>query len=379
MPQKKTFSGYPGDCSPEQLQALAQFRNKVIAMGCPNPPYDDAYLLRFLRARKFDLKDTMEMWTNYINWRREKKVDEVYKMEISGMKEAKQYYPHLYFRTDKLGRPIFIERVGKIHFDKMMKIVSLEQIEKHFIQDYERLLNEIFPACSKAKGEVIQNTCYIMDMKGAAAKMMSSKVWDLLKMVSKIGQDYYPEILGHMFIINVPLFFYGIWNVVKHFVDEKTRKKIHILGSGYKKELFQYVDEKDLPDFLGGKATEEDYGVNLTKEQGPWVQTEQQRLDDEMMNSMPSQGEANRKISTDAEDERPSLVLDIPETEQLRTKSVPVLPKSSTSIESLNDMDMEGYDVATESPLKVRVKNLQIKPSSMSFNMLPNVRSIGVM
>lgn len=374
MPQKKTFSGYLGDCSPEQLQILAQFRNKVVEMGCSNPPYDDAYLLRFLRARKFVLKDTIEMWTNYINWRKEKQVNEICKMEIPEMNEAKQYYPHLWFRTDKLGRPIFIERVGKVNFDKLMKIVSLERVEQHFIQDYERLIHEIFPACSKAKGEVIQNTCYIMDMKGAAAKMMSSKVWDLLKMVSKIGQDYYPEILGHMFIINVPLFFYGIWNVVKHFVDDKTRKKIHILGSGYKKELFQYVDEKDLPDFLGGKATADDYGINLTNEQGPWV--------NESNNNSPSH-EIQRKISTEAGDERPSLILDagildnVPENGDMRTKSVPILPKSSTSIESLNEL--EGFDIAVESPIKVRVKNLQTKPASMSFNMLPNgIRSFGV-
>jgi hypothetical protein len=40
-----------------------------------DPRWDDAYLLRFLRARKFNLKDTEKMWMDFINWRRATQVD----------------------------------------------------------------------------------------------------------------------------------------------------------------------------------------------------------------------------------------------------------------------------------------------------------------
>lgn len=46
-------------------------------MGCPSPPYDDAYLLRFLRARKFDLTKALQMWANFIKWRQENNIDTV--------------------------------------------------------------------------------------------------------------------------------------------------------------------------------------------------------------------------------------------------------------------------------------------------------------
>jgi hypothetical protein len=39
--------------------------------------WDDAYLLRFLRARKFNLKDTEKMWMDFIQWRQENHVDEL--------------------------------------------------------------------------------------------------------------------------------------------------------------------------------------------------------------------------------------------------------------------------------------------------------------
>jgi hypothetical protein len=36
-----------------------------------DPRYDDHYLLRFLRAREFDLKKTLLMFTEFLNWREE--------------------------------------------------------------------------------------------------------------------------------------------------------------------------------------------------------------------------------------------------------------------------------------------------------------------
>jgi len=57
-----------------------------------------------------------------------------------------------------------------------------------------------------------------------------------------------------MFIINAPMLFSGVWAIVKPWLDEKTKAKIKILGSGYKKTLLEYIDEENLPDFLGGKS-----------------------------------------------------------------------------------------------------------------------------
>jgi hypothetical protein len=55
-----------------------------------------------------------------------------------------------------------------------------------------------------------------------------------------------------MLIINAPMLFTGVWAVVKGFLDEKTRKKIKIVGSKYEKDLLELVEPENLPDFLGG-------------------------------------------------------------------------------------------------------------------------------
>ena len=45
-----------------------------------------------------------------------------------------------------------------------------------------------------------------------------------------------------MFILNAPMLFTGVWAIVKMWIDDKTKEKIHILGSNYKKELLKYID-----------------------------------------------------------------------------------------------------------------------------------------
>jgi hypothetical protein len=64
-----------------------------------------------------------------------------------------------------------------------------------------------------------------------------------------------------MFIINAPMLFSGIWAVIKPWLDEKTKNKITIIGSGYREKLSELVisilfmkkiSEENLPEFLGG-------------------------------------------------------------------------------------------------------------------------------
>jgi hypothetical protein len=363
MPPKKVFSGFIDDLSPQQQETLDKFRERVKAHGSMQPKYDDIYLLRFLRARKFDIEKTTEMWKNFINWRREKNVDGIANYEFPELNDAKQYYPHFWYRTDKLGRPMYIERPGKVVLEKLNKVMSNERLEHHYINSYERLMNEIFPACTKAKGELVSTTCYILDLKGVSAKMMSPKIWELLKIASRIGQDYYPEILGTMYIVNTPLFFYGAWQIIKGFFDEKTRKKVHILGTNFKKDLLQGVDENSLPDFLGGKLTEEDYGPHLTKEQGPWVSGP---IPTHIVPTSASEKEAN-VINLSAEQRNSTETKDGLEYSEYEgscaNNSLPQIAKQFKYLEE--PIEGELHEVAEESPEKNYIKCFTARSSGL--------------
>lgn len=58
---------------------------------------------RFLRARKFDLPKSKIMWTDFMKWRNEWKVDELYEsFEYPELPEVNKYYPKFYHKTDKV-------------------------------------------------------------------------------------------------------------------------------------------------------------------------------------------------------------------------------------------------------------------------------------
>ena len=92
---------------------------------------------------------------------------------------VKQYYPHGYHKTDKKGRPIYIEIIGDINVKELFTITTEERMMKYYVKEYERVMKYRFPACSRATGFLIEQSLTIIDMKGEAMKFMFGKVNDL--------------------------------------------------------------------------------------------------------------------------------------------------------------------------------------------------------
>ena len=78
--------------------------------------------------------------------------------------------------------------------------------------------------------------------------------------------------LGHSFIINSSFTFKLIWNVVSHFIDSKTLKKITFCDSNYIEKLKEFVDLKKFPKILGGECTCPGIkGGCMFSNIGPWM------------------------------------------------------------------------------------------------------------
>lgn len=81
--------------------------------------------------------------------------------------EVDKYYPQFYHRTDKDGRPIYIEQLGKLDINKLYALTTQDRQMKHLVHEYEKFLKDRLPACSEQSGHLVETSCTILDLHNA--------------------------------------------------------------------------------------------------------------------------------------------------------------------------------------------------------------------
>jgi len=261
-------SGHPGHTTPQHDAQVYQLRMKLEQDGYTER-LDTLTLLRFLRARKFDVKLAEAMFVDSERWRKEFQLDDLVRnFDYKEKAQVFEYYPQYYHKTDKDGRPVYIEQLGNIDLNAMYKITTSERMLQNLAVEYEKLADPRLPACSRKSSSLLETCCTIMDLRGVGITKVSS-VYGYVKQASAMSQNYYPERLGRLYLINAPWGFSSVFSVVKGFLDPVTVEKIHVLGSGYKSELLDQVPAENLPKIFGGTC--DCPGGCALSDEGPWT------------------------------------------------------------------------------------------------------------
>ncbi|EEB91256.1 hypothetical protein MPER_10418 [Moniliophthora perniciosa FA553] len=246
--------GYLGNLNKTQEDALGQLKKELKEEGkFVEERMDDATLLRFLRARKFDValaKKMFESESGLVAWHN------VYRsiprnFDFKEKEEVGKYYPQFYHKTDKDGRPIYIERFNNLDITALHNCTTFDRLLKRLVVEYEKSFSTRLPACSSAVGRPVESFCTILDL-GHIGLGNFYRVKDYVMSASAVGQDRYPETMGKFFIVNAPWTFSTVWMLVKPWLDEVTVRKIDISKNANTAKLLESISADCLPKDLGG-------------------------------------------------------------------------------------------------------------------------------
>ncbi|KAJ7571577.1 hypothetical protein O6H91_01G167500 [Diphasiastrum complanatum] len=252
--------------------AVEKFRQALLAENLLPARHDDYHTLRrFLRARSLNAAKAKQMWANTLQWRKDFGADSIEQdFSFHELNEVKKYYPQGHHGVDKEGRPVYIERLGKVEPNKLMEVTTLDRYVRYHVLEFEKTFNVKFPACSIAARKHIDSTTTILDVAGVGLKNFSKSARDLIIEIQKTDGDNYPETLCRLFIVNAGSGFKLLWNTIKGFLDPKTASKISVLGSKFQNKLLEIIDASQLPEFLGGTCNCAGEGGCLNSDKGPW-------------------------------------------------------------------------------------------------------------
>ncbi|KAI1421790.1 CRAL/TRIO domain-containing protein [Xylaria sp. FL1777] len=213
--------------------------------------HPDALVLRFLRARKWDVEKAMIMLVSAVNWRIEQNIAEtvIHAGESVGLKKdpsvddqgfISQYRSgKSYVRgKDKENRLVYVIRV-RLHDPGMQSAEAMETYILHNIESLRILIKSPDDKC-----------CLIFDMTGFGVKNMDFHV---VKFLVSVFEARYPETLGIVLIHNAPFVFWGIWNIIKGWLDPVIASKINFTRKSA--DLLTFISEDSLQTSYGGKDT----------------------------------------------------------------------------------------------------------------------------
>ncbi|KAK8045042.1 CRAL-TRIO domain-containing protein [Apiospora rasikravindrae] len=221
--------------------------------------HPDALLLRFLRARKWDVEKAVAMLLATLHWRT--KVVHVEQILREGEALAHEQETSTTTGDDAIRKSgkefMFQMRAGKCvvrGVDKDGRPVCIVRVRQHFSRDQseevlKRWIVYIIETARLAFTPPCDTAAVIFDLTGFG---MGNLDYVPVKFIIQCFEANYPEMLGKVIVHKAPWFFPGIWKLVSTWIADPVIAS-KICFSTNAKDLGQYMDPERLPKELGGK------------------------------------------------------------------------------------------------------------------------------
>ncbi|CEG41901.1 phosphoinositol transporter [Plasmopara halstedii] len=211
----------------------------------------------FAVAENGDIARAVKRYQATKAWRKQMQVEEILMRPQTHYDTIKTHYVQYLHKQDKLGHPLYIEKIGSINMRQFKKLgITQETLINHYLFAMEFTLKYAAHqvcSCDACAASATQKLCIILDAKGIGMRDMGGEALDFFRRCTSIMQRHYPQRSLKIFIVNVSSWFSIAWKGVKPLLNEATRAKTNILTeSETAASLLEFIDAENLPVAYGG-------------------------------------------------------------------------------------------------------------------------------
>ncbi|KAG0255085.1 hypothetical protein BG011_005327 [Mortierella polycephala] len=199
--------------------------------------HPDLLVLKFIRARKWNLDDAMKMFLNALKWRIVERLDEL--VELSDVELDAKY-------------PKFLEqmRVGKGYLrgaDDLNRPMSIVNTRLHLKADQPPETIHRFTLHTMECGRMVlpqgaETVVVIFDLSDFGLQNMD---WGFVRLFVQCFESYYPETLGVCIVHRAPFVFWGLWKLIQPLLDPVVASKFVFTRNN--EELHKIIPRERLP------------------------------------------------------------------------------------------------------------------------------------
>ncbi|KAK9539510.1 hypothetical protein VZT92_004611 [Zoarces viviparus] len=204
--------------------------------------FSEGFLLKFLRARDFDEELSLKLLLNYQRWRRESPEISTCLSPSSVIGLLNTTYHAVLPQRDHTGSRVLIYRIGQWNpkdwtaFQVFRVSLITSEIISTETETQRRGLKVIFDLQGWSLGHALQVNP------------------SLARKISSVLADSFPLKVRGIHLVNEPLFFRPVFAMIRPFLPDKIKQRIHMHGADFHDTLNDFFSPPVLPPEYGGEG-----------------------------------------------------------------------------------------------------------------------------